>query len=409
MDLIYNNADLTIIAAAGEDPHYGLPGVGSRSRRQQQCFKLHNIEFTEIFLFERLVQNSAWASRAWTLQESVLSRRKLIFTDCEVIFICNTMHQRESIQVEYLVDEIGHSLGLSRADLNEELVPAQLHHGDPYTNANRLMQECSSRRLSYSSDALNVCLGFLKHFRIHHWWGVLVQPLTGKRKSHSIYLDWSKYVPGRRRNDFPTWSWTSVSGRTRIGYISSSKDHCHECDIEVPLSNGTWQDIEKWSLNGASVELLDPKNCLRITGSLVPLRMISGRDIYEMRPIFIGTPLLSAAESGVLYALFDFQKGDIQGSSIARVYLDDAKDNIGSLSDVVSLVWYRGSRLPRSTPFMILLKSWSSGYRRVGIVTWVGPWNIFSLKLPGKAKSPTDAYDVLLPIPAPPPTTFELY
>lgn len=35
MDKIYQGAGLTIIAAAGDDPHYGLPGVRTLARKPQ--------------------------------------------------------------------------------------------------------------------------------------------------------------------------------------------------------------------------------------------------------------------------------------------------------------------------------------------------------------------------------------
>jgi hypothetical protein len=35
MDRIYQNAEVTIIAAAGSDSKYGLPGVGKRHRDPQ--------------------------------------------------------------------------------------------------------------------------------------------------------------------------------------------------------------------------------------------------------------------------------------------------------------------------------------------------------------------------------------
>jgi len=43
MDLIYQNADLTIIAAIGDNPTYGLPGVGLRKRKPKHlttCSKI---------------------------------------------------------------------------------------------------------------------------------------------------------------------------------------------------------------------------------------------------------------------------------------------------------------------------------------------------------------------------------
>lgn len=35
MDLIYQKASLTLVAASSKDPPYGLPGVGHRGRRRQ--------------------------------------------------------------------------------------------------------------------------------------------------------------------------------------------------------------------------------------------------------------------------------------------------------------------------------------------------------------------------------------
>ena len=38
MDLIYSNAEFTIIAAAGNGPHHGLPGVRGTLRKYHPCF-----------------------------------------------------------------------------------------------------------------------------------------------------------------------------------------------------------------------------------------------------------------------------------------------------------------------------------------------------------------------------------
>jgi hypothetical protein len=46
MDMIHKDAEIAIIAAAGEDPDYGLPGVSCRQRAPQACAlvgKLHKL------------------------------------------------------------------------------------------------------------------------------------------------------------------------------------------------------------------------------------------------------------------------------------------------------------------------------------------------------------------------------
>jgi hypothetical protein len=97
MDTIYANAQLTIIAAAGDDPTFGLPGAGGRSRIPQPLVRVgeHLIASTLPSLSFSL-RETKWASRAWTYQEGLLSKRRLIFTDRQVAFECNSMHCRES-------------------------------------------------------------------------------------------------------------------------------------------------------------------------------------------------------------------------------------------------------------------------------------------------------------------------
>ncbi|KAF2726899.1 HET-domain-containing protein, partial [Polyplosphaeria fusca] len=92
MNRIYSNAQTTIVAAAGNGPYYGLPGVSSRTRKRQGTFEIDGIILAEVFPDTRqALDASTWISRAWTYQESFLSRRRLIFTDRQVSFVCNTM------------------------------------------------------------------------------------------------------------------------------------------------------------------------------------------------------------------------------------------------------------------------------------------------------------------------------
>lgn len=76
---------MTIIAAAGNDPRYGLPGVSREV--------IENLPFTRLNDWHKktaLIHNFRWASRAWTFQEDYLSQRKLFFTDAGLVYICHT-------------------------------------------------------------------------------------------------------------------------------------------------------------------------------------------------------------------------------------------------------------------------------------------------------------------------------
>ncbi|KAK8124363.1 uncharacterized protein PG998_000122 [Apiospora kogelbergensis] len=91
MGLIYNCSVLTIVAAAGEDPDYGLPGVSERVRQPQisDGIKGHTVvAFPEDPSSQ--IRNTIWSTRAWTYQEGLLSRRRLVFMDQQTYFECNT-------------------------------------------------------------------------------------------------------------------------------------------------------------------------------------------------------------------------------------------------------------------------------------------------------------------------------
>ncbi|KAF2253321.1 HET-domain-containing protein, partial [Trematosphaeria pertusa] len=162
MHKIYSEAALTIIAAAGKDPSYGLPGVGATPRAAQYRVQLGNKTLVEMFPHTNVtLQESEWVSRAWTYQEGFLSKRKLIFDDHQVSFVCGKVFCAESFT---------HSI--EHRALNEELTFGPYF---PYDIAFRgtdwkpegianCIEEYTERNLSYDSDGLNACLGILNFF-----------------------------------------------------------------------------------------------------------------------------------------------------------------------------------------------------------------------------------------------------
>ncbi|KAF1993274.1 HET-domain-containing protein, partial [Amniculicola lignicola CBS 123094] len=89
MGMIYKNSILTIVATAGNNDAYGLPGVGARHRRPQPFAHVD-----EHFLVSSmsdptsLIKTSIWRTRGWTYQEGCLSTRRLFFTDEHVYYEC---------------------------------------------------------------------------------------------------------------------------------------------------------------------------------------------------------------------------------------------------------------------------------------------------------------------------------
>lgn len=71
MDLIYQHAFVTIVAAAGTDPSFGLPGVGATSRTAQPTAWIKGRCLVSTLPDPRLsILDSKWIQRAWTYQEN---------------------------------------------------------------------------------------------------------------------------------------------------------------------------------------------------------------------------------------------------------------------------------------------------------------------------------------------------
>ncbi|KAK4118452.1 HET-domain-containing protein, partial [Parathielavia appendiculata] len=98
MDVIYQHSALTIIAAAGENPHHGLPGVGTTPRKVQPSVTIGSRTLAWVPFKKHEILKSKWNSRGWTYQEGLLARRRLVVTDMQVYFQCQAMHCAESIQ-----------------------------------------------------------------------------------------------------------------------------------------------------------------------------------------------------------------------------------------------------------------------------------------------------------------------
>jgi hypothetical protein len=86
----YNSAQLTLIAAAGSDLSYGLPGVRKASNLP---FYYERVSSAIVAYYPPVcgcsIAYSLWFTRAWTLQEGYLSRRRLYFTNSEISLVCN--------------------------------------------------------------------------------------------------------------------------------------------------------------------------------------------------------------------------------------------------------------------------------------------------------------------------------
>ena len=304
MDLVYKNAEITMIAAAGKDPRYGLPGVGRRHRASQPCAKIG-----EHFLVSTLddlsycIQDSAWISRGWTYQEGVLSRRRLIFTDQQVYYECHSNYYAEA-RLAKLPFETSRYNGIHRPGISNGI-------GKTAWEIIQHIEEYSLKSLTKDSDILNGILGILRAFEtsihaIRHCWGVpilSVPPETIKSATKSgkknleaqawgfvAGLSWTLPEPSTRRPGFPSWSWTGWASSVKWeikGHLSVIIRIDPDIKLSIELHGGRILD---WATYQQSYDELNSSlyltHYIHISAWTTPIRLLRricsiGRIEYE--------------------------------------------------------------------------------------------------------------------------------
>lgn len=103
MDVIYQCAWVTIIAVAGENSNTGLPGVSGKTSRVPQGKEIiKGKELLTVFpMLAQDMEGTRYLTRAWTMQEALLTRCRLMFTGNQVHYMCNSAGFSESVDDSY--------------------------------------------------------------------------------------------------------------------------------------------------------------------------------------------------------------------------------------------------------------------------------------------------------------------
>ncbi|KAF2635052.1 HET-domain-containing protein [Massarina eburnea CBS 473.64] len=239
MARIYASAEFTIVSARGEDATYGLEGIGApakprvlpnnmvpmsetakqRHRTEVQLppaneAELGLVSVSKEFKRDGFPWNSKWASRGWTFQEALFSRRLLVF-DNVLSWVCGRCIWLEER------DDIG-SPPLSTTSATEW--PSERPHlGVPMglmsmiTNVNvptlgrwgMIIENYSTRNLTYDKDITRALAGATEVMTSNFPGGLLhgLPPFF-----FDIAILWQPRGNLVRRDGAPSWSWTGWKG-----------------------------------------------------------------------------------------------------------------------------------------------------------------------------------------------------
>lgn len=203
MGEIYSESQLTIIAAAGKDSTYGLPGV-SRPRISQPSVRLGGLCMIAHSCINEEIQDSVWNSRGWTLQEGLLAKRRLVFTDTQCYMQCQEVHYHEDIRSP-------REFRPARTSYSTLFKPSFTY---PKKKIDRLLfstwiNDFLNRNISYDEDAINCIEGLFRMSQdIELLCGLPIeQDRPTQLEALARALLWYNTAELVRRPGFPSWTW----------------------------------------------------------------------------------------------------------------------------------------------------------------------------------------------------------
>ena len=211
----YANACITIVAAEGEDADYGLCGIRGMSNSRlgnQEVFKLPN-RSKVIERRRSQLEKTIWDGRAWTFQEYLFSKRRIIFEGGRVQWECMSHTWYEDFE---LMDSSNrHTVETSRHDYYNTALSLRWPDLESYAI---IISRFNRRNLTYPEDALDCFSGIMSHLSHAFPFGFL----SGLPELFlDIALLWTPKGTVERRKPsakssagacLPSWSWIGWQG-----------------------------------------------------------------------------------------------------------------------------------------------------------------------------------------------------
>jgi hypothetical protein len=214
MQQVYSDAALTIVAAAGLNADYGIPGVSEQCPRTKQQMRVTLNGLTLSNRLESNLQTTYWDTRGWTFQEKILSARLFKLTASQVSYQCD-----EGCIFE---EQYHHSCDGAEKfilyDQNSQLDFETYNVFDVYTIA---VSAYTGRSLTNAMDKIKAFDGILHS---------LEEPLRGPFfyglpvTTFDTALLWIPVQQCKIGNkQFPSWSWAGWNGQVRYDYAPNSR------------------------------------------------------------------------------------------------------------------------------------------------------------------------------------------
>ena len=279
MSEIYANAVVTIVASIGKDADAGLPRVNHEPQVGVSTINTTDQSKSDSWIE---VHDSVWASRAWTYQETILSKRLLFVLEDRMYFSCEHLLFQEGLAKPE--EPVVHPRLESFKHKIERRTALEMYE--------HAVNSYSAMNLSCEEDVLPAFDGILSklrsYFRSGYSFGLPNTELESALawRNGPVESDWTRgsnvtktsslphfrdmtkpYYPLRRRKQLgteyhinPAWSWAGWVGEVHYNYnlwpvIGMVIDWVVVDDSEASRSSGdppSWALMSTTYLRGAS-------------------------------------------------------------------------------------------------------------------------------------------------------------
>ncbi|KAK7526797.1 heterokaryon incompatibility protein-domain-containing protein [Phyllosticta citriasiana] len=236
MGSIYSKAVFTIVVAFGNGANSGLPGVSPGVRKQtQKNLRIGDKELLTVIDNDGVnegVGDSIWATRAWTFQERLLSKRVLVFTETQAYWNCRSAVFSEEFAAEEIRNPFYRHLSIGQSYLHRDIPDQEVAPGEFCLLYEGLLTAYRQRRLTYQSDILNAFAGISEILSMRqndtYTWGIsqayfsyaLLWHFTGYHKRHDEKVPVMTLKSREPEHlPVPSWSWAAWSGEKRLPWL----------------------------------------------------------------------------------------------------------------------------------------------------------------------------------------------
>ncbi|KAI1866336.1 uncharacterized protein JN550_007724 [Neoarthrinium moseri] len=288
MNRIYAGSQLTIAAAQSSDYSGGCFHNDFQDQHGLDLFfkaQLGNpndsptlVRFYQGNVRDRPIRRNRLSTRAWTLQEQLLSSRLVSRLHPELHWQCRTEHKTEGGLVFKSPSEAGNSV--------IACLPRIGPQGQPWLRVvwESIVEQYTARELTDETDRLAAFAGILRYFQS----AFNEKPMIGLWKS-ALARDMAWVRLGVRENlaanpHIPSWTWLSCTGQASMSFFDIT-------DVSPRTTEGASSHIEflSWDIHWAGLPYTSPVkgSNLHVKGPVMDIEIGPSGDGVSRNPQYL--------------------------------------------------------------------------------------------------------------------------